>query len=418
MDQQQSPWDSMGDLTAGPPPQQAEGGAPFYLAPNNVQKIQSIAKANNVHPDQLVDNVKRSIASGKSTPQQAQQELDSHYEKSAPAPDVSGAMPSGQDWLKPLLALADSETGSKLSQSYTPPTSQADIANYQNKLSGAQSELLGRDPNSQLSQNARQRTTAALKAALPGKDVSQMVPETMSANDIQNDDNIKSLLSGGFGVQGNQLKAQAMAAKNDSFNDRNVVNVSKDYEKSLEAPRKMQEDISRVEAALATKDKNGNSLITKQQLGDINATIARIFSPGHMSDSTVARTEYESMPAQFMGAIQTLIASPQDVGSRALINHILDQAHHIGNVTNSNALKELQSLNSGYASGSPALQKVANSKSDFFNKRFGTPYPTEGGGPAPIPAGRVTVKDAKGNVGHIPAEQLEDAKKQGYTEVK
>lgn len=417
MDMQTTGWDKMGDLTAGGPEQEQPGAAPFYLSPAAAPKIAAVAQANNIHPDQLVNNVKQSIASGKSTPKQAEKELDQHYEKaSSPdmsmgVPDVSQERPPGQDWLKPLLALADSETGSKLSGAYQAPASSADIAAYQNKLGGAQQELLGRQPDSVVSKNARQQTIAALKAALPGQDVSQMVPETMSANDIANDANIKSLLAGGFSVQGNQLKAAAMGSKNNAFNGRNSIQISKDYEKHMEEPISVQNSIRRIESVLTTP------IISKQQLGDVNAAIANIFSPKHQSDATVNRTEYESIPAQVSGALQKLTANPQDIGSRKLIQHILDQAYHIGNVTNRAAKLEIEGLDAGYSQvGDPAIQNMAKSKSDFFNKRFGQDYGTQSAPSAPD--GRITVKDKNGNIGHIPQGQLADAIKQGYQEVK
>lgn len=181
-----------------------------------------------------------------------------------------------------------------------------------------------------------------------------------------------------------QAKANGMAEssrlRNDSFSDRNNVQVSKDYETAMKPFRNLQEDISRVEGALSTKDKNGKPLITSQQLGDANAAIARIFSPNHMSDATVNRTEYESLPAKFAAAAQRLSADPHDIGSRDLINHIIDQAHHIGNVSNDNALKELDSLNSGYSNlNSESGRTFAKSKSDFFKKRFSNKYNTVGG---------------------------------------
>lgn len=177
-----------------------------------------------------------------------------------------------------------------------------------------------------------------------------------------------------------QLAADGMAAKQVSYNDRNAIGVVKDYEDRMKPYRGIQEDISKVEGALATKDKNGNPLITAQQLGDVNAAIARIYSPGHMSDATVSRTEYESAPARFAAAVQKLMANPQDVGSRDLINHIIDQAHHLGNVSNQNAQQELDSLDAGVSGLSPAVQKATLEKSKAFRARFSKQYPTVGDG--------------------------------------
>lgn len=173
---------------------------------------------------------------------------------------------------------------------------------------------------------------------------------------------------------------QSSQGKTNSFEARNTGQVSKDYESTMKPYRSLQEDVSKVEAAVSTKGKDGKPLITAQQMGDINATISRIFSPNHMSDATVDRTEYESMPAKFAAAMQKYKANPQDIGSRDLINHILDQAHHLANVSNQNALQELDSLDSGYTnSPSESVKKFAAAKSNFFRQRFSKVYQTVGG---------------------------------------
>lgn len=401
MDMQTTGWDKMGDLTAGGPDQTQPGDAPFYLSPAVAPKIAAVAQANNIHPDQLVSNVKQSIASGKSTPQQAEKELDQHYDKaSSPnlkmgTPDVSQEMPPGQDWLKVLATYSDSLNGGHLANSIQAPASSADIATYQNKLGGAQQELLGRDPNSQISKNARASTAAALQSSLPGIDVKKVLPESMSANDIENNSQIKAMLAGGYSVQGNQLKAAAMGAKNDTFNAKNATQVSKDYEKHMEEPISVQNSIKRIESVLTTP------IISKQQLGDVNMAISNIFSPKHQSDATVSKTEYDSMSAKAAGALQTLFSKPQDIGARELIKHILDQAYHIGNVTNQAAKKEIEGLDAGYAT-EPSLAKMAQAKSEFFNKRFGQDY---GATSATVNV----VSPVDGKVHAIPKEKLQDA---------
>jgi hypothetical protein len=220
----QTGWDASGNFTGGASPlapgdagvPAPQGQVPFYLAPVNQQKIATVAAAHNTSPQRMVASVQKSLSSGTS-PDQAQAELDAAHAKVTSMqmqnPDNSQEMPPGQDWLKPLLALVDSRTGSKLSASYQAPTTKADILAYQNKLGSAQQELLGRDPNSDLSQNAVKSTRAAIAAAVPGVDPKAVVPDGMSAEAIKNDAQIKAMLTGGFGMQGAQLKANAMGGR-------------------------------------------------------------------------------------------------------------------------------------------------------------------------------------------------------------
>jgi len=248
------------------------------------------------------------------------------------------------------------------------------------------------DPNSPESKAAQLETGLGLEA---NAKVANSDPQKVSQ--------LKSLIFGADGQPGlsaaalksspelsplskfaaSKMAADASANRMQPFADRNAVQISKDYEKSMEPFRKQQQDIAQIESTLSTKDKNGNPLITSQQIGDANLAIARVFSPGHMSDATVARTEYESIPAKFAAALQKLSTDPTDAGSRSLVEHIIDQAHHIGNVANQNALKELDSLDAGYQTmQNPAAIAMANSKSKAFRERFGMNYSERGQGVA------------------------------------
>ena len=160
--------------------------------------------------------------------------------------------------------------------------------------------------------------------------------------------------------------------------DRNAMSLNKDYETTLKPNRTLLEDVSRLEGSLNTKDKNGNPIITPQQVGDANLLISRIFSPHHMSDATVSATEYNSLGTRAAAALQKLSANPQDTGARALVEHMIDQAHHIANASNKNALTELDSLDAGLEGLSPNLQKAGKTKSENLRKRFSQTFPTVG----------------------------------------
>ncbi len=238
------------------------------------------------------------------------------------------------------------------------------------------------DPNSQKSINTRNLARQVMSKSLPGSE--KAITEDMSAAELNAENGlVGKAVSGGLGMQGSQIKASAMmgaaAGKNQSFADRDAVQVSKDYETTLKPYRQVGEDVNKIEGTLNTKDKNGKPLITAQQMGDVNAAIARIYSPNHMSDATVNRTEYESAPSTFAKALQKWTANPEDIGSRQLIDHILDQAHHLANVSNENAERERQSLDSGYTNLQvPSAKKTAQDKSADFHKRFSVKYPERG----------------------------------------
>lgn len=268
--------------------------------------------------------------------------------------------------------------------SYTPEKKEQ-IEN-QNKLATAQSNagLLSLDAASPASQHARSLARSIMSKASPGSESG--ITDDMTEAEINKEGGlVKAAITGGYGMQGQQARASGMLAgnapRNQAFADRDVNSVSKDYEQRLGSYRQVNEDIEKLESTLSTKDKNGKPFISPQQIGDANQIIARIYSPNHMSDATVSRTEYESIPAQFAAAIQKLSTNPQDAGSRALVEHIVDQAHHIANVSNSNALKELESLDSGYANLQvPAAKQTAQDKSKFFRDRFMKAYPEVGQG--------------------------------------
>ena len=267
-----------------------------------------------------------------------------------------------------------------------------------------------------------------------------LIPEGTTAADVNSENGlIGKGIAGGAAIQAGQTKAnsffQAAQGKNQSFADRDTVSVSKDYETQAKPFRQVNEDVAKIEGTLNTKDKDGNPLITKQQMGDVNAAIARIYSPGHMSDATVDRTEYESAPAAFAGALQKWSTNPQDIGSKQLIDHIVDQAHHLANVSNQNAQKELDSLDSGYQNLQvPSALKTAQDKSNSLRKRFSVQYPEAGqpagqglisNSPSSAPAhpggllngapATVQMRDPKGNIRAVPADQVEAAKAAGGT---
>lgn len=158
----------------------------------------------------------------------------------------------------------------------------------------------------------------------------------------------------------------------------NAINVGKDYDDNLKDGVQVNKDINKLNNIFATKDENGNPLITKQQMGDANAIISRLYSPNHMSDSTVDRTEYESSPSVFAGALQKLTANPTDIGSRQLIEHIVDQGRHIANITNQNSLRQLDNLDAGYLSLPGPAGQMASRKSADYRKMFSKQYDTMG----------------------------------------
>ncbi len=104
-----------------------------------------------------------------------------------------------------------------------------------------------------------------------------------------------------------------------------------------------------------------------------------MYSPNHQSDATVSATEYESAPAEFAAALQKYLANPQDSHSRALLDHILDQARHIGNASNRNALKQLDDIDAGNQNlVSPDSAKTAATISKQLRSRFSKQYPEVG----------------------------------------
>lgn len=258
---------------------------------------------------------------------------------------------------------------------------------------GDQKTISGYDPNSEYSKGQVVMGNKIAQKAGLGQG---LIPEGTSASDVNSENGIIGKgIAGGFGMQAGQIKAnsflQAGQQKNQSFADKDASSVSKDYESTLKPYRQVNEDVAKVEATLNTKDKNGNPMITPAQLGDVNAAIARIYSPGHMSDATVSRTEYESMPAKFAAAVQKWTANPQDIGSRQLIDHIIDQAHHLANVSNQNALRETDSLDSGYQNLQvPSAKKTAQDKSSDFRKRFSNKYQEVGENPTMLGRGQTS----------------------------
>ncbi len=186
---------------------------------------------------------------------------------------------------------------------------------------------------------------------------------------------------------GAQAKAAPYAEKNKIMGDADARNVAQQYQTAIKSHKNLQEDIGRIESILTTRDKNGKPLVTAQQIGDANMAISRIFSPNHQSDSTMEATEYGSVPIKFAKAIQEFSAHPEDTKSRELVEHMVDQAHAIGNVSNQNALRQLDDLDS-YA---PNLQnasahKTATDLSSQLRKRFSVTYPTMGAAAGKHPA--------------------------------
>ncbi len=261
----------------------------------------------------------------------------------------------------------------------------AEMGQYQNQLQQT-------DPTSDVSAQSRTSGKAYLNSIKDGLG-DQMITDNMNHNQVQealgHADKYQSGMGSKLIMVGGQLQKQDLANQGGiekqqvanqggGMGARSAVQVSKDYESSTKPYRQTQEDISRVESILNTKDKDGNPLITSQQLGDANAAMARIFSPGHMSDATVSRTEYESMPAKFAAAVQKWTTNPQDSDSRGLIEHIVDQGHHIANVSNVNAEKQIDSLDSGYLNQPGQIGQMAKSKSGFLHDRYNAHYPEAG----------------------------------------
>lgn len=177
----------------------------------------------------------------------------------------------------------------------------------------------------------------------------------------------------------NRRTSAAQGGKTASFADSRLETMTGKYQTLLKPYRQVSDDVARIDSILSVKDKAGNPLVTKQQLGDANRVIARIFSPNHMSDATVNATEYDAIPADFAGALQRLSANPRDIGSRDLIEHVIDQAHHIGNVNHENALQVLQELDAKIPSISePKVQAGVQDTSNTFRARFSKRYSVRG----------------------------------------
>lgn len=173
-----------------------------------------------------------------------------------------------------------------------------------------------------------------------------------------------------------------MGTRNENQGDRMGMGASKDYETAMKPYRGVQEDIGKVESSLGTVDKNGKPLITPNQMAETNEALLRIMMAGSQNGGLgrLEKTEFTTYPEKLAGAIQKLTANPQDTNSRAIVDHMVDIAHRIGNVSNKNATQELESLDAGYANMKNAtVQKTAQSKSQFFRDRFSKNYPTQGG---------------------------------------
>lgn len=181
-----------------------------------------------------------------------------------------------------------------------------------------------------------------------------------------------------------KLSGGAAAARAAAQTDSDSRSVAEGYHSALKDHKDTINSIGRIQSILNAKDEKGNPLITKQAIGEANLAVNSIFSPKHQSDSTVDATEYQSAPAEFMGALQRLSADPKDANSRKIVEHIVDQAHRIGNVTNTNAIRELDNLDaSNRALTVPAAMATAKNTSSQYRKMFSTKYPERGENAAP-----------------------------------
>lgn len=248
----------------------------------------------------------------------------------------------------------------------------------------AQAELLGqqREVGSDTSKKAQAGRGALLNTLIDkgyltpanAKPLLDQLNQT-SAYDLNNDNSFGPIMEYMKGEQ----TAKGVAARNQSRETGNAITTGKDYDDKMSQYVQVNNDVKKVDSIFNTKDKNGKPLITPQQLGDANLAVSRLYSPTHQSDSTMSQTEYESAPAKFAEALQKYTADPTDIGSRDLVAHIVDQAHHLANVSNQNASTQLDNLHAGYmAIPDTQVQGVAKSKYGNYSKLFSKQYKTMG----------------------------------------
>lgn len=162
--------------------------------------------------------------------------------------------------------------------------------------------------------------------------------------------------------------------------DSDARGVATTYHSSMANYKGVNDDIRKIESVLKQKDKAGNPLITSQAMKEANFAFNRIMSPGHMSDAGLKETEYGSASEEFAAALQRLTSDPKDTGARKLVEHMVDGAHRVGNVSNQNALRALEAIDAGNSSLTlPAAQQTARGTSAQYKKMFSNMYPEIGG---------------------------------------
>lgn len=198
--------------------------------------------------------------------------------------------------------------------------------------------------------------------------------EAIRANDSPLFKGIESLREAQLKNAGQMTRAGALA-------DSDVRGTSDEYHNRLKDYKNVNDDIKKIESVLRQKDKSGNPLITKQAMTEANFAFNRVMSPGHMSDAGLKETEYGSSSADFNDALQKLFANPRDTGARKLVEHMVDAAHRVGNVSNENAIRMLDNVDSGNRSLTiPGAQAAAKNTSAQYRKMFAQKYPEIGDG--------------------------------------
>lgn len=113
----------------------------------------------------------------------------------------------------------------------------------------AQSDIESYDPNSQKSINARNLAKQILAKASPGAE--KGITDDMSANELNSENGlVGKAVQGGYGMQGNQLRASAMAGRIDEQKNNNASHAGNEFEHMLKPYKNVTNSLDRSESTL------------------------------------------------------------------------------------------------------------------------------------------------------------------------